>query len=66
MIDDDVGATLEQAIKNVAMNNLLAELREAVVVGPKVLGDIYKEFERLQKEKEDGQQEYVYAPYPKP
>lgn len=53
MIDDDVGATLERAIRNVAMNNLLAELRNAVAFGPKILGDIYAEFQRLQTEQEN-------------
>jgi len=65
MIDDDVGATLDRAIKNVAMNRLLDELREAVTMGPKVLGDIYKEFQRLQDEKEHDEQDYN-EPYPKP
>jgi hypothetical protein len=51
-LDDDVGATLEQAIRNVAMRRLLAELREAVVFGPPVLGEIYKEFQRLQEEQD--------------
>ena len=52
-IDDDSGALLEQAIRNVAMRNLIAELRQAVVLGPKVLGDIYAEFQHLQQEKQD-------------
>ena len=65
MIDDDVGATLDRAIKNVAMNRLLDELRDAVAFGPKVLGDIYAEFQRLQDEKEHDEQDYN-EPYPKP
>jgi hypothetical protein len=64
MIDDDVGATLERAIKNVAMNRLLDELRNAVTLGPPVLGEIYAEFQRLQQEQES-YDEYK-EPYPKP
>jgi hypothetical protein len=64
MIDDDVGITLERAIRNVAMNRLLHELREAVTMGPPVLGEIYAEFQRLQDEKED-EPDYN-EPYPKP
>lgn len=52
MIDDDVGVTLERAIRNVAMNHLLDELRQAATIGPKVLGDTYAEFQRLQAEQE--------------
>ena len=67
MIDDDVGVTLERAIRNVAMNNLLAELRAAITVGPKVLGDIYAEFQRLQAEQQEKEDEPDYKePYPKP
>ena len=53
MIDDDVGVTLERAIRNVAMNRLLYELRQAVTLGPPVLNEIYKEFQRLQAEQEE-------------
>lgn len=53
MIDDDVGATLERAIRNVAMNRLLVDLREAVTLGPPVLGEIYAEFQRLQAEQDE-------------
>lgn len=53
MIDDDVGVTLERAIRNVAMNRLLDELRQAVTMGPPVLGEIYAEFQRLQAEQEN-------------
>jgi hypothetical protein len=67
MIDDDVGVTLERAIKNVAMNRLLGELRNAVTLGPPVLGEIYAEFQRLQAEQEKEHDEQDYnEPYPKP
>lgn len=66
MIDDDVGVTLERAIRNVAMNRLLDELRQAVTMGPKVLGDIYAEFQRLQAEQEEEDEPDYKEPYPKP
>lgn len=66
MIDDDVGATLERAIRNVAMNRLLHELREAVTFGPPVLGEIYAEFQRLQTEQEEDDEPDYKEPYPKP
>ena len=67
MIDDDVGVTLERAIRNVAMNRLLDELRQAVTMGPPVLGEIYAEFQRLQAEQQEEEDEPDYKePYPKP
>jgi len=66
MIDDDVGATLERAIRNVAMNRLMVELREAVTMGPPVLNEIYKEFQRLQTEQEEDDEPDYKEPYPKP
>lgn len=67
MIDDDVGVTLERAIRNVAMNRLLDELRQAVTMGPPVLGEIYAEFQRLQAEQQEEEDEPAYKePYPKP
>ena len=66
MIDDDVGITLERAIRNVAMNRLMVELREAVTMGPPVLGEIYAEFQRLQTEQEEDDEPDYKEPYPKP
>jgi hypothetical protein len=48
----DEGELFKKALHNVAMNKLMEELREAVVTGPKVLSDIYKEYLKLSKEEE--------------
>ena len=52
----DEESALRQAMQNIAMKNLMAELREAVVFGPKILGNIYSEYLKLTeaKEKENG------------
>jgi hypothetical protein len=42
--------TLKKAMQNVAMRNLMKELREAVMCGPKILGDIYTEYQKLEHE----------------
>lgn len=47
----DDGEVLKLAMMNVAMNNFMKELREAVVFGPKILGDVYAEYTRLIEEK---------------
>jgi hypothetical protein len=48
----DEESALRQALQNVAMKNLMAELREAIVIGPKILGDIYSEYLKLIETKE--------------
>lgn len=48
----DEEQALRKAMQNVAMRNLMNELREAIVMGPKILGDIYSEYMKLTEEKE--------------
>ena len=52
MSDIDAEA-LELAIENLAKKKLMAELREAIVYGPPVLGDLLAEYQRLVKEKNE-------------
>lgn len=49
MIDVNADA-LKQAMENLARARFQAELREAVIYGPKILGDLLKEYERLTTE----------------
>lgn len=49
MIDVNEQA-LKQAMENVAHERFQAELREAIIYGPKILGDLLKEYERLTKD----------------
>jgi len=49
----DEETILRQAMQNVAMKNLMNELREAVVFGPKILGDIYAEYQKLSEKKDE-------------
>lgn len=44
----DEGVLLKQAMNNIAMKRLMAELREAIVMGPPILAEIYAEFQQLQ------------------
>lgn len=41
------GEKLDQAITNVALNRLKKELREAIVFGPPILGEIFQEYNTL-------------------
>ena len=49
MIDVNTEA-LKQAMENVARARFQAELREAIIYGPKILGDLLGEYERLTTE----------------
>ena len=49
MIDVNAEA-LKQAMENVARARFQAELREAIIYGPKILGDLLGEYERLTTE----------------
>lgn len=49
----DDGDLLKQAMMNVAMNNFMKELRESVVFGPKILGDVYAEYQKLMEKKNE-------------
>ena len=47
MIDNEI---LERAMENLARERFQKELREAIVYGPKVLGELWNEYERLKNE----------------
>jgi hypothetical protein len=49
-IDPDV---LELAIENLAKRRLMEELRQAIIYGPPVLGELLAEYQRVVKEKND-------------
>jgi hypothetical protein len=57
----DEEQALRKALQNVAMRNLMDELREAVVLGPKILGDIYSEYMKLTEEKEKPDEGYCQS-----
>lgn len=60
MIDIDESA-LKQAMENVARARFQAELREAIIYGPKILGDLLKEYERLTDDGMPTQDDYLAA-----
>jgi hypothetical protein len=55
MIDVNEEA-LKQAMENVARARFQAELREAIIYGPKILGDLLGEYEKLTGEKHESGQ----------
>ena len=60
MIDVNEQA-LKQAMENVARARFQAELREAIIYGPKILGDLLKEYERLADDGMPTQDDYIAA-----
>lgn len=60
MIDVNEQA-LKQAMENVARARFQAELREAIIYGPKILGDLLKEYERLTDDGMPTEDDYLAA-----
>lgn len=50
---------LKRAMENVARERFDRELREAIIYGPRILGDVFGEYERLMAEPTD--QDYLAA-----
>ena len=60
MIDVNEQA-LKQAMENLARARFQAELREAIIYGPKILGDLLGEYEKLTKQDMPTEDDYLAA-----